>query len=457
MLDALATQLRAVGAPADLLLPNRGRLAPPASMCFACPACGRARTHRPAVAMAGRGHAGGRWRAPACSTTTTATTGDAGATAATTAPVAAGPAVPSTGCASTPQAGPVTSQHDTIDVGGSSRWYLLDTPAPDTPSPTRARSPSSPPRPGQRAPTPAPRRRLPRTGRRGGHPLGHLPVRVAGPGRTGSYSSPQRARAARCSGTPPTSRRPTPTSSTSPPCSIQARVDPVHRHVTRVYASGFSDGSFMVSLLACTRSNRFAAIAAVSGLQAPEALSHHPPGAHPLVSRHGRSHPVLQRRHRNVHPQHVDRWGTVVVRPVPPPRPPCPRPSSTVPATRPPSRPGRSRTGAIPTPPTPRSRARSYGRTYRCPVGTEHVEFYIILGGGHAWPGSSVSQAISRLTGFTTFQISATPGHLGLLPPVHAVSRAAAASPRRPRPRPTDPPRDPHTSPGWPNQWDVCH
>ena len=46
-------------------------------------------------------------------------------------------------------------------------------------------------------------------------------------------------------------------------------------------------------------------------------------------------------------------------------------------------------------------------RTYRCPAGTD-VEFYIILGGGHAWPGSKISQAISSLTGFTTFQINAT-------------------------------------------------
>ena len=46
-------------------------------------------------------------------------------------------------------------------------------------------------------------------------------------------------------------------------------------------------------------------------------------------------------------------------------------------------------------------------RTYRCPSGTD-VEFYIILGGGHAWPGSKFTQSISSLTGYTTFQINAT-------------------------------------------------
>ena len=36
------------------------------------------------------------------------------------------------------------------------------------------------------------------------------------------------------------------------------------------------------------------------------------------------------------------------------------------------------------------------------------VTFYIILGGGHACPGSTFSQSISKITGFTTFQINAT-------------------------------------------------
>jgi polyhydroxybutyrate depolymerase len=36
------------------------------------------------------------------------------------------------------------------------------------------------------------------------------------------------------------------------------------------------------------------------------------------------------------------------------------------------------------------------------------VVFYIILGGGHAWPGSAFSRSISAITGFTTFQVDAT-------------------------------------------------
>jgi poly(3-hydroxybutyrate) depolymerase len=36
------------------------------------------------------------------------------------------------------------------------------------------------------------------------------------------------------------------------------------------------------------------------------------------------------------------------------------------------------------------------------------VEFTIVLGGGHAWPGSAFSKEISAFTGFTTFQVDAT-------------------------------------------------
>ena len=46
-------------------------------------------------------------------------------------------------------------------------------------------------------------------------------------------------------------------------------------------------------------------------------------------------------------------------------------------------------------------------RVFQCPPGTA-VEFYIILGGGHAWPGSEFSQKIAAITGPTTFEINAS-------------------------------------------------
>ena len=33
---------------------------------------------------------------------------------------------------------------------------------------------------------------------------------------------------------------------------------------------------------------------------------------------------------------------------------------------------------------------------------------WTVFGGGHAWPGSEISRAITSITGFTTFQINAT-------------------------------------------------
>jgi polyhydroxybutyrate depolymerase len=46
-------------------------------------------------------------------------------------------------------------------------------------------------------------------------------------------------------------------------------------------------------------------------------------------------------------------------------------------------------------------------RSYRCPPGVA-VEFYIVLGGGHAWPGSQVSASLKAITGPSTFEIDAT-------------------------------------------------
>ena len=46
-------------------------------------------------------------------------------------------------------------------------------------------------------------------------------------------------------------------------------------------------------------------------------------------------------------------------------------------------------------------------RTFDCPDGAA-VEFYIIEGGGHSWPGSEFSKSIDSIVGPTTFDIDAT-------------------------------------------------
>lgn len=60
---------------------------------------------------------------------------------------------------------------------------------------------------------------------------------------------------------------------------------------SRVCASGFSLGSFMVSLLACTMSSRFTGIAAVSGLQLPTPCR---TARHvPIIASDGTADPIL--------------------------------------------------------------------------------------------------------------------------------------------------------------------
>ena len=63
--------------------------------------------------------------------------------------------------------------------------------------------------------------------------------------------------------------------------------------------------------------------------------------------------------------------------------------------------------GCNPDRPTPHVSPHVILRTYRCPPGVA-VEFYIVVGGGHAWPGSKISAALKSITGPSTFEINAT-------------------------------------------------
>ena len=44
--------------------------------------------------------------------------------------------------------------------------------------------------------------------------------------------------------------------------------------------------------------------------------------------------------------------------------------------------------------------------SWHCPTGAE-VELYTVIGGGHAWPGSKLSQAAASIVGWTTMEINA--------------------------------------------------
>jgi polyhydroxybutyrate depolymerase len=331
-----------------------------------------------------------------CSSSGSASPSSTGPAPATTSDqVAGGAPVPSSGCAR-PSAPSVTSLRQNVTVDGAARWYLLDTPSPSTPSPTKVRpSTTASARPlvldfhglAEGAVIHSDTTQFGVLGQQDGFV-------VAFPQGTGSPAQWDT-----------TSQKPT-----NPDLQfVTAMLDQIEStqciDTSRVYASGFSDGSFMVSLLACTMSNRFAAIAAVSGLQLDKPCK--TTRRIPILAFHGTADPILFFN---------GGIGTATLNKVLG-KAPAPSASTTTTTTQPaklhgPGYPATVQAWAVKDGCDPHSTdtklsSQVIRRTYQCPAGTD-VEFYIIVGGGHAWPGSKISQAISSLTGFTTFQINAT-------------------------------------------------
>ncbi len=316
---------------------------------------------------------------------------------ATNATVTPGAPVPSAGCGLAPS-GPVTNQRETIEVGGVPRWYLLDTPSPSTPSPTDRTSSTS-------------ARAIPRPlvvnfhGLVEGAVVQSLTTMFGVLGQRDGFDTvfPNGT------GTPVQWDY----SATSHPNPDLAFVTAMLDHLestlcidtSRVYASGLSEGSFMASLLACTMADRFTAIAAVSGLIVPKPCT--PARAVPVLAFNGTADPILffNGGVGTATLNRVDGQGGTS----------SASPATTVPVKvnlHGPGFPANVQTWAAKDRCDPRSTDTRIAsqvilRRYVCPPGTA-VEFYIILGGGHAWPGSKFSQKISSVTGFTTFQINAT-------------------------------------------------
>jgi len=150
----------------------------------------------------------------------------------------------------------------------------------------------------------------------------------------------------------------------------------------RVYATGLSDGALFTSLLACTMTNRFAAFATVAGIVMPTPCRPGRPVA--ILAFHGTADPTLPfnggpatapsqplNLHGPGYPANVQAWAV---------KDDCNSASTDTQVT-----------------------AHVILRTYRCPRGAA-VEFYIVEGGGHAWPGSQ----FSAVKGPSTFEINAT-------------------------------------------------
>jgi poly(3-hydroxybutyrate) depolymerase len=139
---------------------------------------------------------------------------------------------------------------------------------------------------------------------------------------------------------------------------------------SRVYAMGLSYGAFMTSMVTCARSDTFAAVAPVAGVRAPDPC----PQARdvPLLSFHGTEDPILAYAS---YPIAAATWA--------------------------------ERNGCDPTPTDTVLTPEVTHRVWDCPKDAA-VEFYVLPGGGHSWPGSAFSRAIAAIVGYTTLDIHAT-------------------------------------------------
>jgi polyhydroxybutyrate depolymerase len=169
---------------------------------------------------------------------------------------------------------------------------------------------------------------------------------------------------------------------------------------SRIYATGLSDGAFMTSFLACTMSDRIAAFAPVSGVQLASNCAATRPV--PILAFHGTADPILYFNGGvgSAVLSHALDGGPPSTAKIPAANLNGPGYPATVASWA-------KRDGCGSEPTNTRIAPRVIERVYPCPAKTA-VEFYIILGGGHAWPGSKFSESIAAITGPTTFEVNAT-------------------------------------------------
>jgi polyhydroxybutyrate depolymerase len=169
----------------------------------------------------------------------------------------------------------------------------------------------------------------------------------------------------------------------------------------RVYATGLSNGAMMASTVACTMADRVAAVAPIAGLTLPEPCE--PSRPVPVLTVHGTADPILLFN---------GGIGTGVLTAA------LGGGEAAPTTTLPPDLDGAGY------PETVRQWAEIDGcdvasaadervsdevvhRTYDCPEDAP-VEFYIVEGGGHSWPGSEFSRSIAQVVGPTTTDIDAS-------------------------------------------------
>ncbi len=305
-----------------------------------------------------------------------------------------GTPVPSAGC-SLPESPSVSDELQGVVVGGTPRWYLLTTPAPATPNPTSG---------GGTAAGATPRPLV-----LDFHGVAESALVQADTSQFGALGQQDGFVVVTPSGTGDPVHWDTTDSETGNADLqfVSALLDQVEAtqciDTSRVYATGFSDGALMVSELACTMSERIAAIGAVSGLVLPEPCD--AARAVPIIAFHGTADPVLY--------FNGGADSSELTRLLGPEEPTMPESVATRPAQLDgPGEPATVRAWAVREGCSPhaidtRVSTQVMVRRYSCPTGTD-VRFTIVLGGGHDWPGSVVSSLYETQSGMTTFQVDAT-------------------------------------------------
>jgi polyhydroxybutyrate depolymerase len=184
---------------------------------------------------------------------------------------------------------------------------------------------------------------------------------------------------------------------------VDATIDALARErcldLSRVYATGLSNGAMFSSVLACQRPDRIAAIAPVSGLLYPDGCQTE--RAVPVMTMHGTADPILF-FNGGVGGLSGLMEGTTDASSV----------SIPVADVEGPGYPANVRSwaehnGCEPEPDDTRPVPDVLLRTYDCPADGP-VEFYVVEGGGHSWPGSAFSQAIASIVGPTNMALGAS-------------------------------------------------
>jgi polyhydroxybutyrate depolymerase len=171
---------------------------------------------------------------------------------------------------------------------------------------------------------------------------------------------------------------------------------------SRVYSTGLSYGAIMTSTLACLRADKLAAIAPVDGIQLPQPCE--PARPLPIWSTHGTADPILlfnggygDMVGGMLQGQLAEGSPTTTAVPYDLDGPGYPE---TVKGWA-------AKNGCEPTPTDTKLSDEVVKRVYTCPAGQD-VEFWVVVGGGHSWPGSAFSKTIERIVGPTTDDFDAT-------------------------------------------------